>query len=217
MANRRDNSSQVLWSAPSRPRGLQPWKSPGRVTVAFSKKSTAGVNSASTICSVCSGEECMCSHVLTTLTLSGCTALVTHWWVICRNDWLNLKIPFCYHSWFLWSRVQEGFAGHIFHAVAINGWLEQAEQMDVWSGWRWINSSLPWWSVCMGLLGLPHSMVASEGKGMLQASSWSRTSGGTSPMVQWLRHHLPVQGGVQVQSLIGELRSYMSCSQKTKK
>ena len=138
------------------------------------------------------------------VTFSGCPALVTCCWVICRNDWLNLQVPFCYHSWFLWSRVQEGFAGHIFHAVAISGWLELAEQMDVWSSWRWIKSPfLPWWSVCMGLLGLPHSMAASEGKGMLQANSWSRASGGTSPMDQWLRHHLPMQGGCRFNPWLG--------------
>ena len=40
---------------------------------------------------------------------------------------------------------------------------------------------------------------------------------GTSPMVQWLRLHLPMQGS-RVQSLAGELRSYMPSSvAKTKK
>ena len=40
---------------------------------------------------------------------------------------------------------------------------------------------------------------------------------GTSPMVEWLRLHLPMQGS-RVQSLAGELRSYMPCSvAKTKK
>ena len=34
---------------------------------------------------------------------------------------------------------------------------------------------------------------------------------GTSPMVQWLRLHLPMQGE-QVQSLARELRSHMLCS-----
>ena len=37
----------------------------------------------------------------------------------------------------------------------------------------------------------------------------------TSLVVQWLRLHLPVQG-VQVQSLVGELRSHMPQGQKTK-
>ena len=31
---------------------------------------------------------------------------------------------------------------------------------------------------------------------------------GTSLVVQWLRNHLPMQG-MQVQSLVGELRSHM--------
>ena len=34
-------------------------------------------------------------------------------------------------------------------------------------------------------------------------------------MVQWLRLHLPVQG-IQVQSLVRELRSHMPCGQKIK-
>ena len=37
----------------------------------------------------------------------------------------------------------------------------------------------------------------------------------TSLVVQWLRLHLPVQGG-QVQSLVGELRSHIPQGQKTK-
>ena len=37
----------------------------------------------------------------------------------------------------------------------------------------------------------------------------------TSLVVQWFRLHLPVQG-VQVQSLVGELRSHMPQGQKTK-
>ena len=39
--------------------------------------------------------------------------------------------------------------------------------------------------------------------------------GGTFLVVQWLRLHLPMQG-VQVQSLVRELRSHMPCNQKTK-
>ena len=38
---------------------------------------------------------------------------------------------------------------------------------------------------------------------------------GTSLAVQWLRFHLPMKG-VQVQSLVGELRSHMPQGQKTK-
>ena len=38
---------------------------------------------------------------------------------------------------------------------------------------------------------------------------------GTSLVVQWLRPYLPMQG-VWVQSLFRELRSHISCSQKTK-
>ena len=38
---------------------------------------------------------------------------------------------------------------------------------------------------------------------------------GTSLAVQWLRLHLPMQG-VQVGSLVGELRSHMPWGQKTK-
>ena len=37
---------------------------------------------------------------------------------------------------------------------------------------------------------------------------------GTSLVVLWLRLHLPVRG-VQIQSLIGELKSHMTCDQKT--
>ena len=39
--------------------------------------------------------------------------------------------------------------------------------------------------------------------------------GGTSLVVQWLRLHLPAHG-VWVWSLLGEQRSHMHCSQKTK-
>ena len=38
---------------------------------------------------------------------------------------------------------------------------------------------------------------------------------GTSLVVQWLRFSLPLQG-VQVRSLVGELRSHMPCDQKMK-
>ena len=38
---------------------------------------------------------------------------------------------------------------------------------------------------------------------------------GTSLVVQWLRFCLPMQG-LQVQSLVRELRSHMPCGQKTK-
>ena len=41
-------------------------------------------------------------------------------------------------------------------------------------------------------------------------------NGGTSLVVQWLRLRLPIQG-VQVRSLVGNLRSHMPRSQKTKK
>ena len=39
---------------------------------------------------------------------------------------------------------------------------------------------------------------------------------GTSPVVQWLRIHLPIQGA-WVQSLVGELRSHMPRSTAKKK
>ena len=38
---------------------------------------------------------------------------------------------------------------------------------------------------------------------------------GTSPVVQWLRIHAPLQGA-WVQSLVDELRSRMLCGQKKK-
>ena len=40
---------------------------------------------------------------------------------------------------------------------------------------------------------------------------------GTVLVVQWLRLHLPMQGAVEVRSLVRELRSHMPCGQKTKK
>ena len=45
--------------------------------------------------------------------------------------------------------------------------------------------------------------------------SWIKPTLGTSLASQWLRLHLPVQG-VQVGSLVGELRSHMPHGQKTK-
>ena len=44
---------------------------------------------------------------------------------------------------------------------------------------------------------------------------FKKSTTGTSLVVQWLGLHLPKQR-VQVQSLVGELRSHMSCSQKTR-
>ena len=40
---------------------------------------------------------------------------------------------------------------------------------------------------------------------------------GTSLAIQWLRLHLPMQGGVQVQFLVGELEFHVPLGQKTKK
>ena len=60
--------------------------------------------------------------------------------------------------------------------------------------------------------------------GGLQATGWQKDTtdllstvipAGTSLVVQWLRLRLPTQR-VGVRSLVGELRSYMLCSQKTK-
>ena len=43
-----------------------------------------------------------------------------------------------------------------------------------------------------------------------------RWMSGTSLAIQWLRLHLPMQGGVQVQFLVGELEFHVPLGQKTK-
>ena len=62
------------------------------------------------------------------------------------------------------------------------------------------------------VLALGHQCQVSKAS---LATPFKTLSLGTSLVVQWLRHRLPMQG-VQVQSLVGELRSHMPRAKEPK-
>ena len=65
------------------------------------------------------------------------------------------------------------------------------------------------------IFSLPFTYAQEIYRGKINAKISTRTFPGTSLGVQWLRLHLPMHG-MQVQSLVGQLRSHMPWGQKKK-
>ena len=84
-----------------------------------------------------------------------------------------------------------------------DGWMASPTR---WT-WVWVNSGSWWWTGRPGVLQFMGSQRVRH--------DWATELNWTELVVLWLRFSLPKQG-VQVWSLVGELRPHMACGQKTK-